>query len=339
MAHEHDDHAHHGHGHDGHDHDEHSLRSASARSLIFVLALTLCYMAFEIFMFFESNSLALLAHASHMLRDVAVIIMSLFAFWLSGRGSSVAHTYGRRRADVLAAMINALSLWLIAGFIFYNAFGRITSIGEEHGHHEIEGLTVLLVGGIGLVVNLISVWVLHSTSRENVNVQGVFQHVIVDLMTTFGVIVSGVLVLALDWDAADHYISVAIGVLILISSWRLVTRVLRVLMESAPEHIDVYRLCSEIEDIEGVTLIHDVHVWTIAPGYESFTAHIIIEQSVGEDGAREILDKAHDIVRDRFSVDHITIQIDKPPVSCVEEDHLDHLQGRSREEVLNAGTN
>ena len=168
-------------------------------------------MIVEVVAFFESNSLALLAYASHMLRDVAVIVMSLFAIWLSGRGSSTAHTYGQRRADVLAATINALSLWLIAGLIFYNAFGRIDAIGEPHEHEEVEGVLVLIVGAIGLAVNIISAWVLHRTSQHNENVQGVFQHVIADMLTSVGVIISGILVTTLDWDAADHYISVIIG--------------------------------------------------------------------------------------------------------------------------------
>ena len=328
MAHQHEGHEHHGHGH-----GDHHVGGSSARSVIFVLALTLVYMVFEIFMFFETNSLAILAHASHMVRDVAVLIMSLFAMWLSGRASSASYTYGQRRADVLAATINALSLWLIAGFIFYNAFGRLDAVGDPHDHEEIEGFLVLLVGGVGLVVNLVSAWILHRSSSENVNVQGVMQHVIADLLTTFGVILSGILVYIFDWDAADHYISMVIGVLILISSWRLVISVLRVLMESTPAHIDIYRLCSVLEDIEGVTLIHDVHVWTITPGYESFTAHVIVESSADEAKMREILDRVHEIVRQEFGIDHITVQIDKPPVDCVEEDHLDHLQARSREEA------
>ena len=139
---------------------------------------------------------------------------------------------------------------------------------------------MLIVGGVGLVVNLVSAWVMHRSAGENVNLQGVFQHVIVDMMTTFGIILDGIVLIFFDWDAADDYITLVIGILILISSWRLVTRVLRVLMESTPENIDVYRLCSDIEDIEGVTIIHDIHVWTIAPGYESCTAHIIIDPSL-----------------------------------------------------------
>ena len=290
-------------------------------------------MIVEVVAFFESNSLALLAHASHMLRDVAVIVMSLFAIWLSGRGSSTAYTYGQRRADVLAATINALSLWLIAGLIFYNAFGRIDAIGEPHEHEEVEGVLVLIVGAIGLAVNIISAWVLHRSSQHSLNIQGVFQHVIADMLTSVGVIISGILVTTLDWDAADHYISVIIGIVILVSSWGLVIRVFRVLMESTPARIDVYKLCGDIEDIEGVTLIHDIHVWTIASDYEAVTAHVLVDPAIDEAEMWRLRDRIHDIVRDDFDIEHITIQIDKPPLRCAEEDHLDHLHSRSREEV------
>ena len=237
-----------------------------------------------------------------------------------------------------AAAINALSLWLIAGIIFYNAFGRIDAIGEPHEHEEVEGVLVLIVGAIGLAVNIISAWVLHRSSQHSLNIQGVFQHVIADMLTSVGVIISGILVTTLDWDAADHYISVIIisviiGIVILVSSWGLVIRVFRVLMESTPAHIDVYKLCGDIEDIEGVTLVHDIHVWTIASDYEAFTAHVLVDPAIDEAGMWRMRDRIHDIVRDGFDIEHITIQIDKPPLRCAEEDHLDHLHGRSREEV------
>ena len=104
-------------------------------------------------------------------------------------------------------------------------------------------------------------------------------------------------------------------------------------MESAPARIDVYKLCGDIEDIEGVTLIHDIHVGTIASGYEAFTAHVLIDPDIDEAEMWRMRDRIHDIVRDDFDIEHITIQMDKPPLRCAEEDHLDHLHGRSREEV------
>lgn len=337
MAQQHDGHAHNGQGQGSghsHGHNEHgSLRSAGALRLIFILALTLGFMAFELFIFFQAHSLAVLAHLTHLLRDVAVIIMALFAFWLSGRGSSAVFTFGRLRADVLAAMVNALSLWLIAGFIFFNALQRINPVTGEHEHVDVTGGLVLLVGCVGLVVNVVSAWVIHRASGENLNLRGVFTHIIVDIMTTVGVILDGIVLIFFHWDVFDDYITLAIGVLILISSWSLLANVVRVLMESAPPHIDVYKLCSEIEDVEGVTFIHDIHVWTIAPGYEALTAHIIVEPALSNAETRTLLDRVQGIARNDFNIDHITIQIDEPPVECTEEDHLNHLLGRTREDV------
>ena len=153
------------------------------------------------------------------------------------------------------------------------------------------------------------------------------------MLTSVGVIISGILVTTLDWAAADHYISVIIGIVILVSSWGLVIRVFRVLMESTPAHIDVYKLCGDIEDIEGVTLVHDIHVWTIASDYEAFTAHVLVDPAIEEAEMWRLRDRIHDIARDEFDIEHITIQMDKPPLRCAEEDHLDHLHRRSMEEA------
>ena len=124
---------------------------------------------------------------------------------------------------------------------------------------------MLTVGVIGLFVNVGAAWILHSSAEHSVNVEGAFQHVMADLMGSVGVVISGILIWAFGWTIADPIISVGIGILILLSTWRLLAKVVHVLLEGTPEHIDVYKLCSKIEEVEGVTLIHDVHVWTIAP--------------------------------------------------------------------------
>ena len=164
--------------------------------------------------------------------------------------------FGYYRTEVLAALFNALSLWLIAAWIFFEAYHRFRDIPE------VEGSIVLAAGGVGLVVNLIAFWILRRSAGHSLNVEGAFQHVLADLMGSIGVVISGVLTMAFGWWVADPILGVLIGVLILISSWRLVLKVFHVLLEGAPVHLDMSLLCSELEAVEGVTLVHDIHAWT-----------------------------------------------------------------------------
>ena len=220
-----------------------------------------------------SGSLALLADAGHMLTDAASIALALVAVWIAGRPESIERTFGYQRTEVLAAAFNALSLWVIAGWIVWEAIERFTNHHELH----IEGGLMLIVGGIGLLVNIAAAFVLHSGSKHSLNVDGAFKHVLADLMGSVGVVISGVIVLLTEWYLIDPILSVAIALLIVVSSWRLVLRSLNVLLGGVPENIDLYALCAEIEDVPGVTLIHDVHVFTVTSNYELMTAHVLVD--------------------------------------------------------------
>ena len=322
---DHDDHGHddHGHGdHDDHGHDGHAhdFRETSRRSLTVSLILISGYMLAEIVGGVVSGSLALIADAGHMLTDAAAIALALLAMWLSGRAASTTRTWGFHRTEVLAAMVNALALWLIAAWIVFEAVGRLTR------HHEIEivGRLIMAVGVGGLIVNLIAAWILHESSEHSMNVKGAFQHVVADLLGSIGVIVSGILILAFGWTIADPIISIIIAALILLGSWRLVYQVVHVLLEGTPERIDMFKLCSEIEDVEGVTVIHDVHAWTITSGYEALTAHVLIDPDYEGDLDR-LLRRLRRIVTQDFGIGHVTLQVEQSVVGCT-EDHVGHLE-------------
>lgn len=267
-----------------------------------------------------SGSLALLADAGHMLTDAAAIAMALFAMWIAEREASVERTYGYFRTEIIAALINALALWLIVGWILFEAYHRLVG-GEQH----IDGVPMLIVGVGGLLVNVASAWVLHRSAEHSLNVEGAFQHVMADLMGSVAVVISAIVILTTGWNFVDPILSVLIGVLIMISSWRLVTKVFRVLLEGTPEHIDVYRLCSDIEDMEGVTVIHDVHVWTITSGSEAFTAHIVLDPSYPGD-PEKLLKQMQGVIHDKYGIDHVTIQLEKSAATCSERHHVDHLE-------------
>ena len=342
-AHDHDEHDHDAHDHDEHDHDEHDhdhhghdhghhdhahdLRGLSRRRLTISLVLIAGYMLAEIIGGLVSGSLALLADAGHMATDAAAIGLALLAMWFAEREASAERTYGFYRTEVLAALLNAFALWLIVAWIFFEAYHRF-AVEEVH----VDGVPVLIVGTGGLIVNLIAAYMLHASAEHSLNAEGAFQHVLADLLGSVGVIVAAILVIAFDWVIADPIISIIIGFLILASSWGLVTRVFHVLLEGTPEHVDVYSLCADIEEIEGVQLIHDVHCWTITSNDEAFTAHVLVDPSY-EGDIDELISQAQDLAHDKYSIGHVTIQAEQSLVSCTENHHVGHLAFTARPEM------
>lgn len=309
------DHRHHGSA--GHD-QYHALRSAGKRSLVVAFILISGFMIAEVIGGIMSGSLALLADAGHMLTDAASIALALTAMHFAGRPHSVRRTFGYHRLEILAALVNALALWLIVAWVLFEAYDRFTSVTE------VKGGLMMSIGVIGLCVNLVAAWVLRRSSEHNINVEGAFLHVIADLLGSIGVVISGSLIWAFGWTLADPIASVIIAVLILVSSWQLMKKVVHVLLEGTPEHIDVYQLCSKLEAVEGVTLVHDIHVWTISAGNEALTAHVLIDPDYSGD-VEDLRLRLRDIVYNEFGIGHITLQVEKSLEGCTEDHHFNHL--------------
>ena len=323
-----------GHGHHDHSHD---LRGASKRSMILALVLISTYMAVEVVAGVLSGSLALIADAGHMATAAAAIGMALVAMWIAGRAASAERTFGYQRTEVLATLTNTVALWAIAGWILFKAYQRAS--GE--GFH-VEPLPVLLVGLGGFLINIVAAKVLHASSEHNMSIKGAFQHVVADVLSSLAVVVSAVLILAFDrpdsagaflgadWTLADPILSAVIALLIVYNSRHLIRSVMGVLLEGVPEHIDVYKLCSDIEDLEGVTLIHDVHVWTITSGSEAFSAHVLVDPSYPSDRLERLVLRIQDLVHREFGIQHATVQAEQSLEGCIEDHHVDHLMARAR---------
>ena len=228
-------------------------------------------------------------------------------------------------------LFNALALWVLAASIAYQAYLRITEHAHGH-HHEVDGGIMVVVAGIGLAIHLLAAWILHRSTRHSSNVEGVFWHIIADMMGIIALIVYGFLDLFFHWDLADPIITLFIAALILISSVRLAFKVFRVLLETVPPHLDMYRLCHALEDIEGVTLVHDVHAWTITTGYDALTAHILIDPDYA-DQTEPLLRRLRQIAYDDFGVHHITFQVEHSAGECTENHHVGHLLATSRTET------
>ena len=315
TAHSHD----HSHGHD-HDHAAH-MRGASRRSLTAALVLILGFMCVEVVGGILSGSLALLADAGHMLTDAASIALALMAMHFGNRAASARRTFGYRRLEILAALANALTLWAVSVWVVIEAVQRFSDTPE------VRGGMMLTIGTAGLLVNLAAAWILHRPAKHNLNVEGAFQHVVADLLGSVAVVVSGVLVWAFGWYIADPVLSVLIGVLIVVSAWRLLTKVVHVLLEGAPDHIDVHRLCGAFEEAEGVVTVHDVHIWTLAPGYDALTAHVMVEPDypAENDG---LLDRLRRIAYEQFNLQHVTLQLERSTELCQEDHDVGSLESR-----------
>ena len=315
----------HGHGHSrdlGHSHDvghSHDLRGASKRNLKLALVLIAGYMVAEVVGGILSGSLALIADAGHMLTDAASIALALAAMHFSGRAASARRTFGYHRLEVLAALVNGITLWGISIWILIEAYGRFTSTPE------VQGGIVLVIGSAGLVVNIGAAAILRRSAKHSVNVEGAYQHVIADLLGSVAVVVSGVLVWAFGWHIADPILGVLIGILILVSTWRLLAKVVHVLLEGAPDHVDLDSLCRLFEEVDGVDRVHDIHAWTLAPGYEALTAHVTVKDGYElQAGDGTILNRLREIAYGRFDLQHVTLQLETSADDC-NEDHQEEM--------------
>ncbi|KXK05446.1 MAG: cation diffusion facilitator family transporter [Acidobacteria bacterium OLB17] len=284
-----------------HDHG-HSTRSASGiRKLKIALALTFGYMLAEAIGGWLSNSLALMADSVHMLTDVAALMLTLASFWFAARPATAAKTFGFYRAEILAAFVNGVALVILSIWVVYEAVMRWFAPPEIHGN----SLTIVAAGG--LIVNIIVLKMLHGDYEENLNMRGAWLHVAGDLLGSLAALASGVLIVAFGWTWADAVTSILISLIIIFGAWRLVSESVNVLLEGTPSHIDIAKVEAAILAIEGVTGVHDLHVWTISSGLEALTAHINHDDSVEHAG---LLAAVRAKLHDTFSIDHLTIQME-----------------------------
>jgi cobalt-zinc-cadmium efflux system protein len=286
-----------------HQHDHAHSHSSNRRRLTVVLALTFAYMLAEAIGGFATNSLALLSDAGHMLADVASLALAMLALWFAARPATAKKTYGYYRMEILAALANGSALVVISLLISYEAFRRIKS------PEDVKGFEVMLIAIGGLAVNVVSAFVLHSASEQNLNMRGAFLHVIGDVLGSFGAIVAGVAIWQWGWVLADPLISTAMCLLIVYSSWRLIRESVNILLEGTPSHINVRLVAATMHQVSGVTDVHDLHVWTISSGMEALSAHVTIEAGVSH---RSVLEALQERLRSEFNIGHVTIQIVSP---------------------------
>ena len=285
--------------------------------LIAVLGITLAVVLIQIVGAVISGSLALLADAGHMLSDAAGVFIALLAAWIAARPASDLRTYGYQRAEVLAALANALVLIVISVVIFTEAVRRIGSAPE------VRTDVMLYAAVLGAVANLVSLLILRGAQKESLNVRGAYLEVLGDLLGSFAVIVAAVVIMVTGFQAADTIASMVIALMILPRAWHLLRDVDDVLLEATPKGVEVQMIREHILSVAGVVSVHDIHIWTITSGVPVFSAHVVVEDEVlSARGADQVLDKLTTCLGSHFDTEHCTFQLE--PESHSEHESRQH---------------
>lgn len=285
----------------GHNHSH----SSNKKTLKIAFMITAIYMLVEFIGGFLTNSLALIADAGHMLSDTVSLGVGVLAFTLGEKAANRFKTYGYKRFEILAAVFNGVTLVLVAIYIFYEAYHRLTD------PVEVNSVGMLGIAVIGLLVNLLVAWIMMKggDTKENLNMRAAFLHVLSDLLGSVGAIIAALLIFFLDWNFADPLISVIVAVLVLTSGWRVTKEAVHVLMEGTPRNVDLDAVVEAIKNINGVVDIHDLHVWSITSGQNSLSGHVVIEQGTTFDECQLLLRRIEAVLAD-MKIGHVTIQME-----------------------------
>src|SRR5256885_1405235 len=290
-----------GHGH-GHGTDAVSASGRHLAPLTAAFGIAMAFMVVEFVVGFTTSSLALISDAAHMLTDVVGVGLALTAILVAWRSTGrPSRTFGLYRAEVLAALANAVLLFGVAGYVVYEAFSRFAS------PPAVPGLPVLIAASLGLAANVASFFLLRKGSAESLNVRGAYLEVLADLIGSIGVLISGAVTLLFGWRYADPIIGVAIGLFVLPRTWSLARRSLRILFQHAPERVDVAEMTGALRGLSGVAEVHDLHVWTLTSGMEVASAHLTICDPADQP---HVLRAAQTLLATRYRIDHATLQLE-----------------------------
>ncbi|MHA6792169.1 cation diffusion facilitator family transporter [Pseudonocardia bannensis] len=295
-----------GHGH-GHGHGGLAAGSASGRHvrrLWISLGVLSVFLVLEVVVGLATSSLALLSDAGHMFTDVLGVGMALAAITAAHRTTaSDSRTFGLYRAEVLAALANAVLLFGVAGWVIVEAVQRFDDAPE------IPGLPLMLTAAAGLAANLVVFGLLRQGAKESLNLRGAYLEVLADTLGSVGVLLAGAVVLLFGWHWADPAVAVAIGLFVLPRTWNLARQAVRILVQAAPAHVDVAAIRSELGELPGVEDVHDVHVWTLTSGMEVGSAHLSVDAACDP---AVVLSSARDLLADRHGMAHFTVQVEPP---------------------------
>jgi cobalt-zinc-cadmium efflux system protein len=287
----------HGHGHAGHAHGV----SGSPRRLGVALGLIAGFMVVEVVVGVLAHSLALISDSGHMLSDVAALALSIVALRVADRPAQGALTYGLRRVEILSAQANGVTLLVLACVIVYSAVGRLFS------PPDVSAWPMVIVALVGIVVNAGATLALAGAGRENMSVEGSFQHILTDLFAFIGTAVAGGVILLSGFDRADPIASLVVAALMLRSAYGLLRDSGRIFLEAAPPGLDPQEIGRTLVAQGDVVEVHDLHVWEVSSGFPALSAHVLVRAEADCHGTRRVLES---VLSERFGLDHTTLQVD-----------------------------
>lgn len=299
-------------------HHDHAVVShdSDMRLVLIALALISAFLVAEFVTAVVENSLALYADSGHMLTDVSALALSAWAIHLASRPSNIKWTFGLKRAEILAALANGVTLAAIALFITVEAVQRL--ISTQH----VTGSPLLVVAIVGTAVNVVAAWTLAKANQSSLNVRAVSAHIMTDLFAFIGTAVAGVVILATHWVRADSVASLFVALLMARSSWSLLRDAGRILLEATPDELMLSDVRTHLLEVPHVLDVHDLHAWTVTSGLVSLSAHVVIEDHCFSSGhAPQVLDALQACLAAHFEIEHATFQLE-PAAHVTHEDGL-----------------
>ncbi|GAB4416109.1 MAG: cation diffusion facilitator family transporter [Anaerolineales bacterium] len=273
------------------------------RRLALSLVITLVFVFVEIAAGLFSNSLALLTDAAHNFTDVLALALSWWALKLTSQPSNHQKTYGYHRAGILAALVNSTTLAVIAIGIFYEAYQRLLN------PPEVQADVLIGVGVVAVVINVVTALMVRRGAEHDLNIRSAFLHLMGDVLSTVGAVIAGVIIRFTNWHWLDPLVSVLIGFLILWSAWRIIREAIDILMESTPTDIDMGKMVADIQAVDGVRSVHDLHVWSITQNMRTLSAHLVTEDMSISKGAL-VQTQVNELLYHRYGVSHATLQLE-----------------------------
>ena len=292
-----------GQGH-GHGHGHGVSAEADRRYLTGALALIIGFMAVEVVIGIAARSLALISDAGHMLTDAIAIVFALIAMRIAARPPQGGFTYGLKRAEIISAQINGITLLLLSVYFVYEGVRRLIE------PPEVEGLYVVVTGLAGIVVNLAATWLLSRANRSSLNIEGAFQHILNDLYAFVATTVAGLVIWLTGWSRADAIAALVVAALMLKAGWGLVRDAGRVFMEAAPAGMNPAEIGRKAASLGQVVEVHDLHIWEVTSGYPALSAHILVEPGADCHAVRLAAER---MVHDEYGIEHTTMQVDHAP--------------------------
>jgi len=288
-----------------HDHSHDHTHGANKKVLLLSFIIITGYMIVEAIGGFVTNSLALLSDAGHMFSDSISLGIAMLAFIFGEKAASYTKTYGYKRFEILAAVLNGVTLIGIALFIFYEAIERFAN------PPEVATTGMLIISTIGLLINILVAWIMMrgSDTKDNLNMRGAFLHVLSDMLGSVGAIVAALLIMFFGWGWADPLASVVVALLVVRSGYYVTKAAIHVLMEGTPTNVDVQGIIQLIEQTEGIESIHDLHIWTITSGTNALSCHAVVNEHLKIADSEHILRKIEHNLEHK-GIKHVTIQLE-----------------------------